>query len=112
MNINLGDLMGKMKELQNKLKEAQDGLVNISATGEAGAGLVKATVNGRKQVISIEIDNELIKPEEKEMLQDLVVAAVNKALQEIELKILEHIKNFTGGILPDMPNFDFGKFRF
>lgn len=110
MNFNLGNLMEKVKELQTKLQEAREGLKYISATAEAGAGLVKATVNGNRQVVSIEIDNELIKPEEKEMLQDLTAAAINKAMQEIENKIAEHFQNVAGGIVPNMPNLDFGKF--
>ncbi|MCS6795893.1 MAG: YbaB/EbfC family nucleoid-associated protein [Raineya sp.] len=112
MNFNLGDLMSKVKELQSKLQEAREGLKNISATAESGAGLVRVTVNGNRQVISIEIENELIKPEEKEMLQDLIVAAVNKAIQEVEHKIVEYIRQITGGIVPEMPNFDLGKFGF
>ncbi len=112
MNFNLENLMGKVKELQTKLQEAREGLKYITATAESGAGLVKATVDGNRKLVSIAIDNELIKIEEKEMLQDLIAAAVNKAMQEIENKIVEHFRNITGGIMPDMPNLDFGKFGF
>ena len=53
-------MMGKVKELQARLKEAQDNLVNVTATGESGGGMVKATVNGKKQVINIDIDPSLL----------------------------------------------------
>lgn len=103
-------MMGKMKEVQAKMKEAQENLVHVQASGEAGGGLVKATVNGRKQVIGLEIDDSLIKPEDKEMIQDLVVAAVNKALEEVEVLAREELKKSTEGVLPNIPGLDLGGF--
>jgi len=100
-------MLGKVKEMQAKLKEAQDNLVNVHATGESGGGLVKVTVNGKKQIIHLDIDNDLIKPTDKEMLQDLVVAAVNKALEDVEEKAREELKKATGG-LPNIPGLDLG----
>lgn len=101
-------MMGKMKEVQAKVKEAQDNLVNIKTTAESGGGMVKATVNGKKELISLDIDNDLIKPDDKEMLQDLVVAAVNKATQEAEVLAKEEIKKSTEGMLPNIPGMDLG----
>jgi nucleoid-associated protein EbfC len=99
-------MMGKMKEVQAKMKEAQDNLVHVYASGEAGGGMVKATVNGKKEVISLEIDDSLIKPEDKEMIQDLVVAAVNKAMSEVEILAKEEIRKSTEGMLPNIPGLD------
>jgi DNA-binding YbaB/EbfC family protein len=99
-------MLGKIKDLQAKMKEAQENLVHIQASAEAGAGMVKATVNGKKQVVKIEIDPEMIKPDDKEMLQDLVVAAVNKALAEVDVKAREELKKTTQGILPNIPGMD------
>lgn len=101
-------MMGKMKEVQAKVKEAQDNLVNIKTTAESGAGMVKATVNGKKELISLEIDNDLIKPEDQEMLQDLIIAAVNKATQEVEVLAKEEMKKSTEGMLPNIPGMDLG----
>ncbi|MGK7394455.1 MAG: YbaB/EbfC family nucleoid-associated protein [Candidatus Cyclobacteriaceae bacterium M3_2C_046] len=101
-------MLGKMKEVQAKLKEAQESLVNVTATGEAGAGMVKATVNGKKQVIQLDIDTDLIKPDDKEMMQDLIVAAVNIAIQEVDIKAKEHLKNSTEGLIPNIPGLDLG----
>ena len=70
-------MFGKMREMQTKLKEAQDNLENITAEGESGGGMVKATVNGKKKVISIYIEDNLMTPHDKEMAQDLIVAAIN-----------------------------------
>lgn len=97
------DMFGKMKEVQSRMKDAQEGLRNITETGDSGAGLVKVTVNGLKNVLSIEIDPDLIKPDDREMLQDLIVAATNKAMGNIETKTREHLRQATEGLLPNIP---------
>ena len=99
-------MMGKMKEVQARLKEAQDNLVHVKATAESGGGMVKATVNGRKQVISIDIDPALLKAEDKIIVQDLVVAAVNKASEEAEAAGKEELRKSTEGMLPNIPGMD------
>ena len=101
-------MMGKVKEMQAKMKEAQDKLEFIEETGEAGAGMVKATVNGKKQVLSIDIDESLMTKDDKEMTQDLTVAAINNALDKVEIRAKEEIKKNTEGILPNIPGMDFG----
>jgi len=90
------------------MKEAQERLEFIQETGEAGAGMVRATVNGKKQVISVEIDESLLTKDDKDMVQDLTVAAINNALEKADLKAKEEIKNSTEGILPNIPGMDFG----
>jgi len=106
--MNMMDLFGKMKEVQAKMKEAQQNLGNIYASGEAGAGLVTARVNGLKQLVELQVDSDLLKPEDKDMLQDLVIAAVNKAMGEAEVLAKEEIKKSTGGLLPNIPGLDLG----
>jgi nucleoid-associated protein EbfC len=103
------NMFGKIKDLQGKMQEAQETLAGITASGEAGAGLVKVMVNGKKQVLKIEVENELLKPEDKEMMLDLIVAATNKAIEEVEIKAAEHIKKATEGLMPNIPGFDLGK---
>jgi len=103
-------LMGKMKDLQSRMKEAQDELEGITQAAESGGGMVKATVNGKKELIGLELDKDLINPDDKEMLQDLIVAAVNKALDSIEPKIKEHLQKATDGVLPNIPGLDLGGF--
>ena len=99
-------MMGKMKDLQARMKEAQDQLASIVETAESGGGMVKATVNGQKSLISLDIDKDLVNPDDKEMLQDLIVAAVNKAFERIEPKIKEHLQKATDGVLPNIPGLD------
>lgn len=105
---NMMEMFGKMKDIQARMQEAQQSLSTITQTGESGAGMVRATVNGLKQVIAVEIDPELIKIEDREMMQDLVVAAINKAMETIEPRIREHLKKSTEGLLPNIPGLDLG----
>jgi DNA-binding YbaB/EbfC family protein len=100
-------VMGKVKEMQTRLKEAQDNLSSIKVTAESGGGMVKATVNGKKQVIAIDIDSSILKNEDKTLIQDLIVAAVNKANEEAELLAKEELRKSTDGILPSIPGVDF-----
>ncbi len=107
--MDMSNMFGKIKEMQAKMKEVQDNLDNITAEGEAGGGMVKATVNGRKKVIEVKIEESLLTPGDKEMLQDLVVAAINIALQNVEVKSNEEIKKTTQGMMPNIPGLDFSK---
>jgi DNA-binding YbaB/EbfC family protein len=99
-------MMGKMKEVQARLKEAQDNLVNVQAAGESGGGMVKAIVNGKRMLISLDIDPTLLKSEDKAVLQDLVVAAVNKASEEADIRAKEELRKSTEGLIPNIPGLD------
>jgi DNA-binding YbaB/EbfC family protein len=106
--FNMMDMFGKVKEFQARMKEAQASLNTITESGESGAGMVRVTVNGLKQVVRLNIDQDLIRPDDREMLQDLVVAAINKALENVEPKIKAHLQKATEGLLPNLPGFDLG----
>jgi len=99
-------MMGKMKEVQARMKEAQEKLGSIQVHGESGAGMVKATVTGKKQLLSIEVDPALLKAEDRIILQDLIVAAVNKANDEAEVAAKEEMRKSTDGLLPNIPGLD------
>lgn len=103
-------MMGKVKEMQSKMKEAQDQLKNITVEGESGGGLVKATANGNKELTGLEIDDSLVTLEDKGMMRDLIIAAVNKAVAEADVQGKEHIKKSTEGILPNIPGMDLSGF--
>ncbi|HRI78669.1 MAG TPA: YbaB/EbfC family nucleoid-associated protein [Cyclobacteriaceae bacterium] len=104
--LDMMKMMGKVKEMQSRLKEAQDNLEKITVTGESGAGMVKATVNGKKKLIRLEIDPSILNGTDKILVQDLVVAAINKALEEVDVKSKEELRKSTEGILPNIPGFD------
>jgi DNA-binding YbaB/EbfC family protein len=100
-------MMGKVKEMQSKMKEAQDNLALLKVTGESGGGMVKATVNGKKQIVAIDIDATILKAEDKVLIQDLVVAAVNMASDKADVLAKEELRKSTEGILPNIPGMDF-----
>jgi len=108
--LDMMKMLGKVKELQDKMKEAQEKLAQVTTTAESGGGMVKATVNGKKQVISLEIDEELIKKEDAEMMKDLIIAAINKGIADADLLAKEEMKKTTEGIVPNIPGFDLGGF--
>ncbi len=108
--MDVQNLFGQMQQLQAKLREAQAGLDAVTASAESGAGMVKATVNGRRLVVELEIDPSLLNKEDQEMLQDLVIAAVNKATGAAEAAAAEHMKTATAGLMPPIPGLDLSKF--
>ncbi len=103
----MSKMLGKVKEIQAKLQDAQNNLGSVIAEGEAGAGMVKAVVNGKKQLVKLHIDKDLMKPEDLEMVQDLVIAAVNKAMDSVEEKSKDYLQKATEGMMPNIPGMDF-----
>jgi len=91
-------LVKEMQKIQKKLEETQKQLEEKTVTVQVGGGMVTVTANGRQEIISIQIENELINPEEKEMLEDLVVAGVNEALKRAKEMIEEELTKITGGL--------------
>jgi len=80
--MNMQDMFGKMMEMQEKMNAAQDELEDKTVTAEAGGGMVTVTANGAQKITSIEIDPEAVDPDDLELLEDLVIAGVNKALED------------------------------
>lgn len=101
-------MMGQLKEAQNKIKAAQENLVNVTAEGESGAGLVKAVVNGKRMLVDLQIDDSLNGAGDAEMRKDLIIAAVNKATQAVEEKARQAMKESTDGLIPNIPGLDLG----
>lgn len=98
-----GGMQGMLKQvqkMQEEMQKVQSQLGNLSVTEEAGGGMIKASVNGNKELLSIEIDPQVIIPAEKEILEDLIVAAVNKALQSASKLAEDEMAKVTKGMLP------------
>ena len=93
----LGDLMKKAQEMQANMQKMQEDLANAEVQGESGAGLVKITMTGRHDVKKVEIDSSLMS-EDKEMLEDLLAAAVNDAVRKVEANSREKMTDLTGGM--------------
>lgn len=79
----MGDMMKKAQEMQEQMKQAQEEAAKAEVTGESGAGLIKVTMNGRHDVRKVDIDDSLLS-EEKEVLEDLLAAAINDAVRRVE----------------------------
>lgn len=77
----MSKMLERLQQLQEQMAKAQEDLAAQTVSSESGGGMVKATVNGRLQVIRIEIEKEVIDPADAEMLEDLIVAAVNRAIE-------------------------------
>ena len=103
----LGGLMKQAKELQSRMADMQAELDEMEIMGTSGAGLVTVRLNGKGEMRSVEIDDSLMKPEEKEILEDLVTAAHADARSRMEQMVAEKMKEVTGG-LPLPPGLNLG----
>lgn len=101
---NLGQIMKQVQDMQARMAEMQDKLGEIEIEGAAGGGMVKATVNGKGVVRALKIDPSLINPAEGEVLEDLIVAAMNDAKSKADEKMQGEMSKLTGG-LPLPPGF-------
>jgi DNA-binding YbaB/EbfC family protein len=111
MMNNMADMFGKIQEMQTKMAEMKARLGELEVTADAGGGMVKVTANGNREVLSISIDPSLVTPDDVEMLEDLTVAAVNKALREAEKAGQQKMTELTAGMFPGgLPGLDPGKF--
>lgn len=99
-DFNMADMFGKIQEMQSKMKEAQDKLKDIVVEAEAGGGMVKVKANGQRQVLSVTMDEDVIDPADKEMLEDLIVAGVNKALEKAEEEGQKQMQDMYKGMMP------------
>lgn len=98
-----GGMQGMFKQIQKmqaEMEKVQAELANKTVEEESGGGMVKAVVNGKKELVSLEIADEVINGEDKDMLEDLVVAAVNKALDSAGKMAEGEMQNLTKGMLP------------
>lgn len=101
---NMFDMMAQAKALQEKMLSFQDEIVRLEVEGTSGAGLVKVVINGKTELRSVRIDPSLIKPDEAEILEDLIVAAHADAKGKMEVLLKERMQQMTGG-LPMPPGF-------
>jgi nucleoid-associated protein EbfC len=96
--INIKDLMQQAQGLQAKVTALQEELADKIVTGSAGGGMVKVEATGNQEIISIQIEKELLSSDDQELMQDLVVAAVNDALKKSKELMTEEMSKLTGGL--------------
>lgn len=97
---NMADMFGRIMEMQQKMAEVQEALSSKSVTAEAGGGMVTVTANGVQRITSIKIEPDAVDPDDLELLEDLVIAGVNKALDEAQEMAKQEMSNVAGGMLP------------
>lgn len=95
---NMNQMMKQVKKMQEQMLKAQEQLADKKVTGTSGGGAVTVEVNGHKKVLSINLKPEVVDPEDIEMLQDLVITAVNDALTKAEDLANDDMSKFTGGM--------------
>ena len=96
--VDIGNMMKQAQQLQKKIADAQEKLNAIEVEGTSGGGLVKVISTAKGEVKRIIIDDTILKPEEKEITEDLIVAAINDAKQKAETAAQEEMKSVTGGL--------------
>jgi nucleoid-associated protein EbfC len=94
----MGNMMKQAQQLQSKMMKLQEELADKTVESSSGGGMVKVTANGRQQIVSIQIEQEVVDPDDIEMLQDLVMAAVNDALTKAQEMASSEMGKLTGGL--------------
>ena len=96
--MNQAAMMKQVQKMQQEMLRAQEELQNKTYTATAGGGMVTASVNGSHEIVALEIKPEAVDPEDVEMLQDMVIAAVNEAMRAAEAEASNSMSKFTGGL--------------
>ena len=96
--MDLNEIMKQAGQMQAKMKEMQEKLADIEATGEAGAGMVKVVLNGKGYAKAVAIERSLMKEDDAEILEDLIAAAINDAKSKLERETEEQMKKMTAGL--------------
>ena len=95
---NLGQMMKQAQEMQTRMQEMQAGLSDAEVTGQAGGGMVTVVLTGKGDVRSVKIDKALVDPDEVEVLEDLIAAAVNDGRGKVEAMVAEKTQELMGGL--------------
>jgi len=95
---NLGQMLKQAQQMQAKMQEMQESLAELEVTGSSGAGMCQVTMNGKGEARRVSIDPALVNPDDAEVLEDLIMAAINDAKAKAEEKTREKMQEITGGL--------------
>jgi DNA-binding YbaB/EbfC family protein len=98
MSKGIGDMMKQAQKLQSKMMELQEEMANKTVEATAGGGMVTVVINGKQEIVSLSIDPDVVDRQEIEMLQDLLIAAVNDGIRRSQQIWAEEMKKLTGGM--------------
>jgi len=94
----MGNMMKQAQKLQSQMMKLQEELADKTVESSSGGGMVTVVANGRQQIVSIQIENEVVDPDDVEMLQDLILAAINDALAKAQEMVSSEMGKLTGGL--------------
>ena len=97
-NMNRNKMMKQVQEMQKKMMQTQEELKNKTVEATAGGGVVKVTANGHNQILNVTIDPSAVDPDDVEMLQDMIIAAVNEAMRAADAEAASNMSRLTGGL--------------
>ena len=103
MGGNMNQLMKQAQKMQKQMEETTKALEESTYEATAGGGVVKVVVSGKKEVVSVHLEEEVVDPDDIEMLEDLIMAAVNEALEKVDAETTSAMSKFTGGMGGGMP---------
>lgn len=97
-NMSRGDMLKQVQYMQENMEKTREEIENTEFEASAGGDAIKAVVNGKKEVVSVKLKEEIVDPDDIEMLEDLIVAAVNEAIRKADEKMEEEMGKLTGGM--------------
>lgn len=98
--LGMGDILKQAQRMQEKMQQVQDELADKQVDGSAGGGMVTVTANGKQEIVAVKIDSQVVDPEDVEMLEDLILAAVNQAMEKAQELANDEMGKVAGGIMP------------
>ena len=96
--MDMNEIMKQAQEMQQRMSQVQNELAGRTVTASVGGGMVAVTINGKNELLSVQIDKEVINPEDQEMLQDLIVSAVNEGIKKAQDMAQAEMRKITGGM--------------
>lgn len=100
---NMAGMMKQIQKMQERMAQVQEGLELKTVVGESGGGMVKVTANGKQKLLKIDLDKEVVNPDDLEMLEDLILAAANKAIEDAGKLAADEMAKATNGMMPNIP---------
>ncbi len=101
--MGMGDIMKQAQKMQEKMQKIQDELADLQVEASSGGGMVTVVANGKQEILEVRIDKQVVDPEDVEMLEDLVVAAVNQAMAKAQELANDEMGKAAGGMLGNLP---------